>query len=102
MICINEKKLYQHAVPEFQETVKNLVDQKKTHFVVDLSPVELMNSSAIGVLILLVDGVRKNQGKMAVTGYNRLLEELFERMRLDTLFQMIKDPDAAIQTIKSL
>lgn len=102
ILRLTEKKLYQHAVPEFQETVKRLVEQGKTHYLIDLSIVELMNSSALGVLILLADGVRKNNGRMVVTGYNRLLEELFERMRLDTLFQMIKDPQAALQTIKSL
>ncbi len=100
VIRLVEKKMYQHAVAEFQEKIKMLLDQGVRFFVVDLSGVEVMNSSAIGVLILLSDSLRKQDGKMVVTAYNNLLKELFQRMRLDSLFPMIYEHDQAVRYMK--
>lgn len=92
--------MYQHAVPGFQKKIKELLKLGMLHFIVDLSDVEVMNSSAIGVLILLADRLKKNKGKMVVTGYNNLLKELFERMRLDSLFPMVYEYQQAVQFMK--
>jgi len=99
VLKLHEKRFYQHAVPELEEKVRMLIEQCQVKFCVDLSNVEVMNSSAIGILILLADYVKRAEGKMVVTGFNHLLEELFKRMRLDTLFPLIRDREEGIASL---
>ena len=96
VLRLHEKRFYQHAVPELEEKVRMLIEQSQVKFCVDLSDVEVMNSSAIGILILLADYVKRADGRMAVTGFNPLLEELFKRMRLDTLFPLVRDQEEGL------
>ncbi|NQT26090.1 STAS domain-containing protein [candidate division KSB1 bacterium] len=99
VLHLHEKRFYQHAVPELEDKVRMLIEQSRTKFCVDLSGVEVMNSSAIGILILLADYVKRAEGKMVVTGFNDLLEDLFKRMRLDTLFPLIRDQKKGIAVL---
>lgn len=93
VVRLHEKRFYQYAVPELEEKVRVLIEQSHVRFCIDLSEVEVMNSAAIGILILLADYVKRANGKMVVTGFNHLLEELFKRMRLDTLFPIVRDQE---------
>jgi len=66
-----------------------------------MSNVEVINSSGLGVLILLYDKQKKNEGKLVLCGLSMLLQEIFERMRLHTLFQIESSlPDAEKQVIQ--
>jgi len=97
VVRLLESRLYQQAVGPFRETMLALVEQGIRKIVVDLSGVEVMNSSGLGVLILVWDRLSKKKGKMAVSGLNPLLRELFVRMKLVDLFQVTETVDQAIR-----
>ncbi len=82
------RKLYQQAVPAFRAEMLGLVEQGRRSVLVDLSGVDVMNSSALGVVILTYDRVTKAGGRFAVAGLGAILKELFERMHLGDLFPM--------------
>ena len=100
VIRINEKKLYQNAVASFQEKMISLMDAGKRNLIIDLSEVEVMNSSGLGVLILTWDRLLKENGKMVVMGLCPLMEELFQRMRLNLIFTMAETEDEAFRIIR--
>jgi len=98
---IQEHKLYQNVVDPFQKSIINLVDNGKRQLVIDMSKVEVINSSGLGVLILLCDRLNKEGGKMVVMGLCPLIDELFERMRLYLLFKIVKTQEEAIAWMTS-
>ena len=100
VIRITERKLYQNAVASFQEKMISLMDAGKRNLIIDLSEVEVMNSSGLGVLILTWDRLIKEDGKMVVTGLCPLMEELFQRMRLNLIFTMAESEEEAFRIIR--
>lgn len=100
VIRITEKKLYQNSVASFQEKMISLLDAGKRNLIIDLSEVEVMNSSGLGVLILTWDRLIKEDGKMVVMGLGTLMEELFQRMRLNLIFTMAETEEEAFRIIR--
>jgi anti-sigma B factor antagonist len=100
VVRIKEKRLYQNTVPVFQKTMVSLLDSGKCSFILDLSEVDLMNSSGLGVLILTWDRLKKEQGTLIITGLCDFMKELFERMRLDLIFVIKDSVEDALKIIK--
>ena len=100
LVRLIEKKLYQNVVTPFQTGMIALLDKGTRKLVIDLSEVDVMNSSGLGVLILTWDRLNKEGGKLIVTGLCSLMEELFERMRLDLLFTLAKTNEEAFEMMK--
>lgn len=100
VIRVIEKKLYQNVVGHFQEKIVSLVDSGKRHLIVDLSAVDVMNSSGLGVLILTWDRLSKEGGDLIIVGLGSLLKELFQRMRLDLIFTLAETEQEAFDLIR--
>ena len=90
---VHENKLYHQAVQAFRSELLGLIDQGARPMVVDLSEVAVMNSSALGVIILAYDRLQKEGGALALCGLCPILEELFLRMHLNELFPVVKTAD---------
>jgi anti-sigma B factor antagonist len=95
MVLVNSKKLYQNEAARFREEMVSLLETGCRYVVMDMSSIRVMNSSAIGVVLMTADQVRKRNGKFAVGGLNSLLKELFERMYLNTLFDIVETAEGA-------
>ena len=100
VIRVIEKKLYQNVVGQFQEKMTSLVDNGKRYLIVDLSAVDVMNSSGLGVLILTWDRLSKEGGDLVIVGLGSLLKELFQRMRLDLIFTLAETEQEAFGLIR--
>ena len=100
IIRITEKKLYQDTITPFQEKMVSLMNEGRRKLIVDLSEVDVMNSSGLGVLILTWDRLSQEDGHLVITGLGSLMEELFKRMRLDLIFKVVKTTEEALQIIR--
>ena len=70
---------------EFTKTVSELLRGGEAFVVVDLSNVEVMNSSGLGMLVGASTTVRSANGKLVVAGANAKLQNLFRMTRLDSV-----------------
>jgi anti-sigma B factor antagonist len=100
IIRVTEKKLYQDTITPFQEKMVSLLDEGRRKLIVDLSEVDVMNSSGLGVLILTWDRLSQQDGNLVIAGLGSLMEELFKRMRLDLIFKVVKTTEEALQIIR--
>jgi len=101
VITLLEKKLYQKAVSVFQERMQSLLEKETVErLVIDLSHVEIMNSSGLGVLIMTRDALNQTGGEMVVAGLRPFMLELFQRMRLDLLFTVVETMEEGMATLK--
>ena len=99
VVRVNETKLYQQAAHAFRAEMLGLLDQEHPLLLLDLSDVAVMNSSALGVVILTYDRVNKEGGNFALCGLSPILEELFVRMHLNELFPVVKTADEGISLL---
>ncbi len=99
VVGIRSKKLYQNESVRFRGEMTAFLETGCRYAVLDLSEVRVMNSSAIGVMLMAADRLKKKNGKLAVGGVNDMLMELFERMYLHTLFDVKKTAGEAVELI---
>ncbi len=68
--------------PTFKQTITDLKDAGKTSLVVDLSPTDFMDSTAIGALIGSLTTLRKAGGDIRLAGMEKRIKNLFLLTRL--------------------
>jgi len=102
LITISQEKLYQDLVDVFQCDMMKLVNTGHRYMVMDLTNVKLINSSGLGVMILVSDILEKCGGKMVVMGLGPLMSDLFERMQLDRVFPIFEDRESALKSFKNI
>ncbi len=74
--------------PRLQE----LIAKGATYVVMDLSSVDLVDSSGIGLLIATRNSLARVGGDMSIVGASSEIKQLFQLMRLDRHFEIGEKP----------
>ncbi len=94
-----EGKLLFEGSHEIKEKAKEyLVDQKVEKLVVDLSCVEFMDSSGVGVLISLFKNLRERGGKMVLAAPTKDVSRVFELTMLGQIIKIFDNIEEAVQS----
>ena len=68
-------------------------------FVLDLSQVQRITSSAIQALLILYQELEHVRGRVVLTNCQPNVESVFETTRLDALFELHEDIDEAVEAV---
>ena len=85
-----------HVSPGIATSLKAMVHEKPKQLVVDLSRVSYIDSSGLAVLIEAMQNVAGYGGKFALAGLQDSVRPIFEIARLDQVFRIFPDVDAAL------
>ena len=96
IVTIQEKRIYLGITDLFREDMLSVLDQDFDELIINLEHVAVMNSAGLGVLIMAQDTIKKRSGKIKLTHLQPLMQEIFARMRLDTLFEIYDSVDEAL------
>jgi len=96
IITISEKRIYLGITDIFREEIIKITDEKINELIINLENVAVMNSAGLGVLIMVRDKVKKNEGRIKLTNLQPLMQDIFSRMRLDTLFEIFDTVEEAL------
>lgn len=85
------------------KTLLEAADQEltegKNRFVINLKELEFVNSAGLSSLISLLTKARNKSGEVAIYGTNKRLEELIILTKLNTVFNIFKSEDEALEVI---
>ena len=98
IVRVMSTRMYQPEVDHFHKELMDIVDRGSMNILVDFSRVEVINSSGLGVLIMISDKVNQGNGRFVISGLCDFLMELFERMRLDSIITLIQTEEKALKT----
>ena len=101
VIKILENKLYQNAVTPFKEKMIDLLDQGNKKIIIDLSDVDVMNSSGLGILITAVTILKDNNGALRLINVSDRINNLLKITKLTTVFEIAESYDQAIKSLRS-
>jgi len=87
-IEILEKRIYLTVTDIFSEEINDVLRSRYSSVIVDMKHVSVMNSAGIGVLIKMRDEVTKDGKRITLQNLQPLMNDIFNRMRLDTLFDI--------------
>ena len=85
-----------HVSPAVREVLNAVIKKKPKRIVIDLSRVTYIDSAGIAVLILAMQQVEAYGGKFFLSGLQETLRSIFETSRLERVFQIFPDVDAAL------
>ena len=85
-----------HVSPAVTESLNAVIKQKPEWIVVDLSRATYIDSAGMAALILAMQEVEGYGGKFFLSGLQETLRSIFEISRLDRVFRILPDVDAAL------
>lgn len=80
--------IYVEDAKEMTEKLVALIESGQTRLLIDLSQVEYIDSSGLGMLIRIQKIAVRNDGNVVLKGVQGLVRELFEMTRLTALFHI--------------
>jgi anti-sigma B factor antagonist len=83
---------------EINQNITQHLDEGSLNFVVDLSKVDIMNSSGLGILIAGLITIKKKNGNLKVAGANDMIRRLLKVTKLDSVFELYDDLDKALNS----
>jgi anti-sigma B factor antagonist len=85
-----------HVSPRVSVSLAQITAKKLNPVVVDLSRVSYIDSSGLAVLIEAMQSAEEYGGKFALTGLQENVRSIFEIARLDQVFRIFPDVNAAL------
>ncbi|HMK09710.1 MAG TPA: STAS domain-containing protein [Anaerolineales bacterium] len=81
---------------DLETALKKLVEEGKSHLVLDLSGVEFLSSSGLRVLVTTLKAVRKSGGDLRLAALSQRASDAIDLAGLDVLFKTYEDREAAV------
>src|SRR6266481_6837734 len=85
-----------HVSPAVTESLNAMIKKKPERIVIDLSRATYIDSAAVAALILAMQEVEAYGGKFFLSGLQETIRLIFETSRLDRVFRVFPDVDAAL------
>lgn len=98
IVEVLERRIYLTVTELFKEELLSIIEKGNHKIIVDLKNVAVMNSAGLGVLILARDILVKKKGVIKLASLQTLLNDIFTRMKLDTLFELYQTPEEALRS----
>jgi anti-sigma B factor antagonist len=86
-----------YTSPRLREAVMGAVTDRSPSVVVDVSGVTYMDSSGIATLVEALKATEKRRGRLVLAGLTPRVREVFELARLQTVFTIVADVEAAVR-----
>ena len=85
-----------HVSPAVRESLNAMIKKKPKRIVVDLSRATYIDSAGMAALILAMQEIEAYGGKFFLAGLQETLRSIFETSRLERVFRIFPDVDAAL------
>jgi anti-sigma B factor antagonist len=85
-----------HVSPSLTAALNRMIDKKPKQLVVDLSRVAYIDSAGLAALIEAMQKVEAYGGQFALADLQETVRSIFEIARLDQVFRIFPDVDAAL------
>ncbi len=80
--------MYVEGAEILREKLIKYMEEGQKHFVINMTNVDYIDSSGLGVLVSIHKRTRQSMGSLIISGATGFVKELFELTRLDRVFDM--------------
>jgi anti-sigma B factor antagonist len=101
VLLVLEGKLNALTATELRETIQELVQQNDARTLLDLSGLELIDSSGVGALVSLIKRSRHNGGVIKLVGVQGQPKEIFKLLNLHQAFSIYDSKEEALSALSA-
>jgi len=94
-----KREIVLRVLPAVAESLNIMTEIKVEWIVIDLSNATYIDSAGLAALILAMQKVKGLGGRFFLAGLNQTMRSIFKTLRLDQIFQIFPDVDAALAEI---
>lgn len=91
-----EGKIIGSTADSFQRAMERQLEEGNKHLVIELTNVPLIDSSALGAIILTVQGFRKSGGKLVLLNPQRAVRDILEVTHLASVLEIYETEESAL------
>jgi anti-sigma B factor antagonist len=84
-----------------RKTVRGLLDEKRTHIVLNLADVDYIDSSGIGELVSAYTTVKGRGGDLKLLHLTKKVHDLLQLTKLYTVFDVYTEESTALRSFQS-
>jgi anti-sigma B factor antagonist len=93
-------KIIGDGVARFKQAIEEQINSNINWLILDLSEVPLMDSSALGTIIMAFLRLKERKGKIVLLYAQKSILEVLNITKLDTLFEIYDNMQMAIDAVK--
>lgn len=98
---ITATQLHMYFIPDLKEKLLATVAQEPDSLIIDLTQVEYLDSSAMGVLFQVQKKMHAYGGALYLVGINSTIEMVFKLTKSDQHFTVFTDAETAAHAINA-
>jgi anti-sigma B factor antagonist len=96
----SEKILEEREITALEHSIMPIIDQTKgPNVVMNFANVKFLSSAVLGLLIRISKKIYQRGGQLKLCGINSKIFEIFKITRLDRVFDVFADVDAAVRSM---
>lgn len=85
-----------------KEKVKSLMEENNNTIHLNLSQVDFINSSGLGVLVSIMKEIRLQKGRLTLSNLASYVQEIFEITQLSHIFEIYATEEEALSSYQSV
>ena len=90
-----------HTVNQFENTLKEQVENKSYRLVVNCQDLQYISSAGLGALMGVIEEVRENAGDIRLCSMSESVFNVFDILGFTELYQIFDDLEHAVQSFQS-
>jgi anti-sigma B factor antagonist len=98
IISFTESKLNAFTSDEIREQVSQCFSEPNAYVIISLKGVEYIDSTGFGSLLSILRSAKSNFGKLKLCSVEPRVQNLFESLHLNTVFEIYNDIDECLRS----
>lgn len=86
-----------HTASQLEETLQQLINNKKASIIVNFQKLEYIASAGLGVFMAYIEDVRSIGGDIKLTNMNSKVYNVFDLLGFPTLYDILDDEEKAVK-----
>jgi anti-sigma B factor antagonist len=95
-------KIIGDSVSQFRNAVEEQINSDAKWIILNLAEVPLMDSSALGIIIMTFLKLKEKKGKLAILYAQKNVIDIFNITKLNTLFEVYDNMQEALKSVQTL
>ncbi len=88
-------KIIGNAVTQFREEIEQQLQDGNNNLIIDLTDVPLLDSTALGVIIITLQVLQRSGGKLVLLNPQKAVSSVLEVTRLTSILEVYESEEAA-------
>ena len=97
-----EGKIIGDSVSQFRGAVEEQIKSDAKWIILNLAEVPLMDSSALGIIIMAFIKLKEKKGKLAILYAQKNIIDIFNITKLNTLFEIFDNMQEALKSVQTV